>query len=99
MDKFLIALVLFGTACSSGVEAVARADLLREFPDAEVQSTVVGEGDSDNAYVHLCFRAAADSQLQGVVRLYQQQQDGRWQRMIPAAPITPGPRDRCDDDA
>ena len=98
MHKLLIALALFGTACGSTVEAVARADLLREFPDAEVQSTVVGEGDSDNAYVHLCFRAAADSQLQGVVRLYQQQ-DGRWQRTIPAAPITPGPRDRCDDDA
>ena len=98
MHKLLIPLVLFGTACSSGVEAVARADLLREFRDAEIQSTVVGEGDSDNAYVHLCFRAAADSQLQSVVRLYQQQ-DGRWQRAIPAAPITPGPRDRCDDDA
>ena len=98
MHKLLIALVLFGTACSSGVETVARADLLREFPDAQVQSTAVGEGDSDNAYVHLCFRPAADSQVRGVVRLYQQQ-DGRWRRTIPAAPITPEPRDRCDDDA
>ena len=98
MHKLLISLVLLATACSSRVETVARADLLREFPDAQVQSTAVGEGDSDNAYVHLCFRPAADSQLRGVVRLYQQQ-DGRWRRTIPAAPITPWPRDRCDDDA
>ena len=91
-------LVLLGTACGDGVERVARGDLLEEFPGAHVQSAVVGEGDSDNAYVHLCFRPAADSLPRGVVRLYQQQ-DGRWRRTIPAAPITPGPRHRCDDDA
>ena len=98
MHKLLLVLVLLGTACGDGVESVARADLLEEFPGAQVQSVVVGEGDSDNAYVHLCFRPPADSQVRGVVRLYQQQA-GRWRRTIPAAPITPGPRDRCDDDA
>ena len=91
-------IVLFSAACGSGVERIARADLLQEFPNAQVQSAVVGEGDSDNAYVHLCFRPDADSRLRSVVWLYQEQ-DGRWRRTITAAPISPGPRDRCDDDA
>src|SRR5688500_8598772 len=98
MHKLLLVLVLLGTACGCGVEDIVRTDLLQEFPDAQVQSASVGEGDSDNAYVHLCFRPAADSQVRGVVWLYQKQ-GGRWQHTIPAAPITPGPRDRCEDDA
>ena len=98
MRKLLIVLVLFGAACGDGVESVARTDLLEEFPGAQVQSAVVGEGDSDHAYVHLCFRPAADSQLRGEVWLYQKQ-DGRWQQAIPAGPIFLRPRPRCDDDA
>jgi hypothetical protein len=97
MRKLLMVLVLLGTACGSGVERLAQADLLQEFPDAHVQSAVVGEGDSDNAYVHLCFRPVADSRLRSVVWLYQKQ-DGRWRRTITAAPISPPPRDRCDDE-
>jgi hypothetical protein len=98
MHKLLLVLVLLGTACGSGVEGIARTDLLREFPEAQVQSAVVGEGDSDNVYVHVCFRPAANSRLRGVLCLYQKQ-DARWRRTIPAAPISPEPRDRCNDDA
>jgi hypothetical protein len=98
MHRLLLILVLLGAACWSRVEDLARTDLLQEFPDAHVQSASVGEGDSDNAYVHLCFRSAVDSQARGVVWLYQRQ-DGRWRRTIPTVPISPGPRDRCGDDA
>ena len=67
MHKFLMVLVPLAIACGNEVEDTARTDLLQELPDAQVQSAVVGEGDSDNAYVHLCFRPAADSQARGVV--------------------------------
>ena len=98
MNRLLIVLVLIGTACGRDVEGVARVDLRQEFPQAEVRSASVGEGDSDNAYVHLCFRPAPDSQFRGVVRLYQRQ-DGHWRHTVPVTPITPGPRHPCDDDA
>ena len=98
MHKLVLVLVLLGTACGNGVEDMARTALLEEFPNAQVQSATVGEGDSDNAYVHLCFRPAVDSQVRGVVWLYQKQ-DGRWQRTIPTVPISPRPRDRCGNDA
>ena len=98
MHKFLLGLVLVGTACGSDVEDIARTDLLKEFPHGQVQSATVGEGDSDNVYVHLCFTPAADSQARAIVWLYRKQ-DRRWQRAIPTVPISPGPRDRCGDDA
>ena len=98
MQKLLMVLVLLGTACGSGVEDIARSDLVQEFPGAQVRSAKVGEGDSDNAYVHLCFKPAVDSQVRGIVWLYQKQ-DGRWQRAVPTVPISPGHRDRCGDDA
>ena len=97
MRKLLTLLILSATACTSGPEVAARADLTAEYPAAQIISTTVSEGDLDNAYVHVCFRSAPDSQLRAEVWLYQRR-DGAWRRATSAGARAPDRQGRCRDE-
>jgi hypothetical protein len=78
----LVALILaplLAGACSVPRDDDVRAEFLRAHPGARVESLEVGEGDSDHAYYHIRFRAAAsDTALREAVWLYARQPDGSW---------------------
>lgn len=72
--------VLVAAACGPGDHAV-RAEFLRAHPGAEVLDLGVGEGDSDNVYYHIRYRAPNDSTVHEVCWLYSQVNGRDWQRM------------------
>lgn len=79
MKRVLAGLFVLVAAC--GPDDQVRAEFLRAHPNAEVLSLGVGEGDDDNAYYHIHYRAPNDSAVHEACWLYSQVNGSDWQLM------------------
>ena len=78
----------------AGCGSISDEQALREFkeanPNATVYHQVVGEGDSDHAYMHYQYTESGSKEKNEVVWLYQKQLDGSWKVIHKSRPKPPG---------
>jgi hypothetical protein len=73
---FVLAILVVG--CSRVSDTQARREFEKAFPEAKVYEQFVGEGDSDDAYMHFRYTVAGSDTRLEQMWLYQKQRDGSW---------------------
>ena len=78
-NVYLIALAIFIViGCSSFKEQDIANEFKKANPDVVLLEQFVGEGDSDNAYIHFRYTRGKSVEKLEEVWLYQKQQDKTW---------------------
>jgi len=85
---FLVCFALCG-GCGFAPERQARREFMAEHPEAVIREVFVGEGDDQNAHVHIRFSERTSGQAREVMWLYQRQ-DGPWKAVRKVGPLSPG---------
>jgi hypothetical protein len=86
----VVAGALLLSACSRVSERQAHDEFQKANPNAKIYEQFVGEGDSDDAYMHFRYTiSGSDSQLEQMW-LYQKQKDGSWRAVAKDGPKPAG---------
>jgi hypothetical protein len=81
---------LFLAGCSMVSDKEARAEFQKANPDAKIYEQFIGEGDSDDAYMHFRYTLPGSDAKLEQMWLYQRQKDGSWRVVVKDGPKPAG---------
>jgi hypothetical protein len=82
--------VLLLSGCSMVSEKKAREEFQKANPDAKIYEQFIGEGDSDDAYMHFRYTLPGLNARLEQMWLYQRQKDGSWRAVVKDGPKPAG---------
>jgi hypothetical protein len=86
----MMVFALLLSACSRVPEKQARAEFQTAYPDAKIYEQFVGEGDSDDAYMHFRYTIPGSDAKLEQMWLYQKQKNGSWRAVAKDGPTPAG---------
>ena len=90
-SRYVIVLVgLFLAGCSMVSEKQAREEFQKANPDAKIYEQFIGEGDSDDAYMHFRYTLPGSDAKLEQMWLYQRPKDGSWRVVAKDGPKPAG---------